>query len=36
MYVRGDPIYSGWGVLASAIVLLVVGAVTMGKEGERQ
>jgi len=36
MYVRGDPIYSGWGVLASAIVLLVVGLATMGKEGKQQ
>jgi SSS family solute:Na+ symporter len=33
MYVRGDPIYSGWGVLASAVTLLAVGAATMRKEG---
>jgi SSS family solute:Na+ symporter len=34
MYVQGNPIYSGWGVLASAATLLIVGLVTMHKEGK--
>lgn len=34
-YVRGDPVYSGWGVLASALALLIVGALTIPrKQGE--
>jgi len=31
MYIRRDPIYSGWGVLASAATLLIVGLITMRK-----
>jgi SSS family solute:Na+ symporter len=29
MYIQRDPIYSGWGTLASAVTLLIVGVITM-------
>lgn len=32
MYINKDPIYSGWGVLASTLALLVVGALTLPRQ----
>ncbi|MEM1703162.1 MAG: hypothetical protein QXQ31_03810 [Zestosphaera sp.] len=32
MYVNKDPVYSGWGVLASTLALLIVGALTLPRQ----